>query len=263
MILADERNDLARAVRSALEARLPAGWGPPDLRIVVGGDGFLLHTIAANGFEHLYFGINAGHLGFLLNDVGLHGKAPDGDVRDGDWDGLARSLTGGAWQEHGFPLLCAEIELVGGSKTSQLAINDVYLERSTGQTANLSLTIDGTVVEQKLTADGLIFATALGSTAYSFSAGGTPMHPSLSLILVTPICSHRPRLPPFAIPPSAHAVVQVQVPGRRPVRAVVDGRSFENVERVTITLAAEPSVRLAYLDTHDFTRQMVRKIMNP
>lgn len=263
MILADERNELARAVREALQARLPRGWAPPDLRIVVGGDGFLLHTVAANGFDHIYFGINAGHLGFLLNDVGLYGKAPDGDVRDGDFDGLAHALLTGRWREYRFPLLCAEIELVGGARTTQLAINDVYLERSTGQTANLGLTIDGTVVEQKLTADGLIFATALGSTAYSFSAGGTPMHPSLSLLLVTPICSHRPRLPPFAIPASSRAQVHVQVPARRPVRAVVDGRSFENVERVTITLAAEPSVRLAYLDTHDFTRQMVRKIMNP
>ena len=59
------------------------------------------------------------------------------------------------------------------------AVNDVYLARTTGQSANLRIDIDGVNVVEKLMCDGVIVATSLGSTAYSSSAGGSPCHPLL------------------------------------------------------------------------------------
>jgi NAD+ kinase len=250
MIVADPRNEKARRYGEALGARLAGAALPPSLRIVVGGDGYLLRVIAEHGLDCVFLGLNAGHLGFLLNDV------------DGDWDALARRIAGRQYREYRFPQLRAEILRRNGDRLADAAVNDVYLERSSGQTAHLAVSIDGTVLEKRLAADGLIFSTALGSTAYSFSAGGSPVHPELPVLLVTPICPHRPRLPPVILPAGAIAEVEVITPARRSVRAVADGRAVEEVAHVRISLS-DPVVRLAYLQPHDFTRHLVRKILQP
>ncbi len=250
MILADPRNERALAFAAALSERLPFDRLPPDLRIVLGGDGFLLRSIAEHGLGFVYLGLNAGHLGFLLNEV------------DEDWDNLVSQIAGGQWREYRFPKLHAVITRQSGETAHDAAVNDVYLERSSGQTAKLSITIDGTLLQRNLTADGIILSTALGSTAYSFSAGGSPVHPELPALLVTPICPHRPKLPPVILPASVIAEVEVISPVRRPVRAVADGRAVEGVAHVLVRLS-EPVVRLAYLQPHDFTRHLVRKLLEP
>jgi NAD+ kinase len=217
--------------------------------VVIGGDGFMLRTVKDLGLDRTYLGLNAGHLGFLLNDVD-------------DWDKAVAQVVGDQWTAHVFPVLEAEILTVAGETVIEHAINDVYLERSTGQSANLALSIDGHQVVDRIAADGIIIATAIGSTAYTFSAGGPACHPSLNMVSVTPICPHRPRLSPFALPGSAQLQVDVLDHGHRPVRAVADGRSEQNVQSVKVRLA-EQGVRLAYLEGHDFTYEMVTKILRP
>lgn len=251
MILVDEHNGRARAAREALLAHLPAGWEPPsNLALVFGGDGFMLRTVAKHGLQHAYLGLNAGHLGFLLNDM------PD-PVR------VAAALQAGRWRAHDFPLIEARITQVSGEVITTRAVNDVYLERMTGQSARLELSVGGQVAVEKLVADGLIFATALGSTAYSYSAGGPPLHPSLRALQVTPICPHLPRLSSFVLPPTARVHVSVHQHEWRPVRAVADGRDgIDHVLSLELGLS-DKSVSLCYLQDHDFTRQMLRKIVHP
>lgn len=251
MIVWDDRNPAALAVRDGLLARLGEDWSPPEgLGIVIGGDGFMLRTVAAHGTTELaWLGLNAGNLGFLLNDV--H-----------DLDAAAAAIAEGRYVVHAFPMVSADVTLVEGGTVSDRAVNDVYLERMTGQAARLRLTIDGHVMVEQLVADGLVFATALGSTAYAFSAGGQPMHPLLRVLQVTPICPHLPRLPSVALPAASRAEVEVLQHGWRPVRAVADGRDMDNVLKVSIRLV-DDAVRFAYLAPHDFTMQMVRKIIQP
>mgnify|MGYP000459642605 CR=1 FL=1 len=251
MLVADPHNPRAVAMAEQLSALLPADLDlPGDFRIVLGGDGFLLRTVADQGLDKTYLGLNAGHLGFLLNDVVI---GPE----------VVQTLTQRSWRVHRHRLLEAQLELADGSTKRRLAINDLYLERSTGQAARLSLSIDGHPVVDNLVSDGLVFATALGSTAYAYSAGGEPFHPALEILQVTPICPHKPRLTPFALPPSVRASVSVIHHQWRPVRAVADGRGVENVVRVEVGISDTEAVRLAYLPTHDFTRQMLRKIVQP
>ena len=153
-----------------------------------------------------------------------------------------------------------KVTLGTGEQITGYAMNDVYLERSTGQTARISLAIDGHHVVDQLSADGLILATALGSTAYSFSAGGTPCVPSLPVMCVTPICPHKPRLSPFVLPYGARAAIEVFAPERRPVRVVIDGADHEDVRSVAVG-PTEHQVRMGYLSGHDFTGQMVGKLL--
>lgn len=249
MIVHDPRNPRAVALRAEVVALRPELDARTDLTIVIGGDGFLLHTIHAHGFDRTYLGLNGGTLGFLLNDVkGRIAEVCEAIARDG-------------WTEHRFPLLAATVHRQEGPPVVDHAMNDVYLERASGQTARLKISIDGGVLVEQLTADGLIFATALGSTGYSFSAGGSPCASGLQVMCVTPICPHRPRLSSFVLPYGALAEVEVFAPDRRPVRAVVDGRDVPDAVRLTVGPTAH-TARVAYLHGHDSTLQMVRKLMN-
>ncbi len=245
MIVQDARNPRAVAIAQKLQALSI----PDDLIVVVGGDGFLLQTVAGLGLDRPYLGINGGNLGFLLNDVD-------------EWDVVAEKINRGAWAVQAFPLLEAHITLDDGKTVTERALNDVYLERMTGQTARLTLFFDGHKVVDPLVADGVIFATALGSTAYNYSAGGPACHPTLQVLSVTPICPHLPRLSPVALPAASRARVQVRRPEHRPVRAVADGREVNHISAVEVGYGSEV-VQLAYLEGHDFTARMVRKLLHP
>lgn len=250
MIAFDQRNPRAVALRDELLEYLPENWQVPEgIAIVIGGDGFLLRTINEHGTGLAYLGLNAGHVGFLLND-GTNAKR------------VAQALELGQFRAHPFPLLEAELTLAGGEQLVVRAVNDVYLERMSGQAARLTLTINGIVAVEELVADGLIFATALGSTAYTFSAGGLPAHPSLRCLQITPICPHHPRLTPFALPSTAQAAVAVVNHEWRPVRAVTDGRATDDVIAMKVRVS-ERHVDLCYLDDHDFMRQMLTKVLRP
>jgi NAD+ kinase len=249
MILVDPHNALAKQHAEALLARVTPDDLPDDLHLVFGGDGFMLRSVHTHGYDGRYLGFNAGRVGFLLNDV--H-----------DWDATARALLEQQWTEHAFHVLKADLELEDGTHVITSALNDVAIERSTGQTAHLELTIDGESVVDRLVADGIIVSTALGSTAYTVSAGGSACHPSLELLAVTPICPHRPRLAPFLLPASAGVAIRVIDGHRRPIRAVADGRTIDGV--VGMRISADPNrVRIGWLDGADFTARMVRKILKP
>lgn len=218
-------------------------------RVVLGGDGFLLRTVAAHDFAGTWLGMNTGNLGFLHNSVE-------------DWHDAAAKLVAGRWRPHEFPLLETAVELREGGAMTGLAMNDVYLERATGQAARLALYVDGREVVENLVADGLIVATALGSTAYSYSAGGSPAHPLTRMLKITPICPHLPRLTAFDLPDSARVRVEVRLENRRPVRVVVDGRESEAVSAVEVW-TSDQTVTLGYLEGHDFTGHLLEKIVAP
>jgi NAD+ kinase len=248
-LLVDEQNPRAREAGQALRAHLD-GFVPPDgLSVVVGGDGFLLRSVAASDFQGQFLGLNAGNLGFLHNDVV-------------SWEAAASALKRGEYRVLPFPLLEAKVQLADGGERTVRAMNELYLERSTGQAARLAVTIDDIQVVDNLVCDGLIVATALGSTAYSFSAGGAPAHPLLHLLKITPICPHRPRLTPFDLPPVARVHISVQVGEYRPVRAVVDGAALDEVRSVEVGLC-DQRVNLGYFFDHDFTGHLLRKIVIP
>ena len=209
-LLVDNNNDEACAAAAELRSRLGESFVPArDIQVVIGGDGFLLRSAAAQQHQGVFLGLNAGNLGFLHNDVS-------------DWDQVAQQLEAGDWKVHEFPLLEARVRLPDGGERVALAMNELYLERATGQATRLALTIDDITVVENLVCDGLIVATALGSTAYSFSAGGAPAHPLLRLLKITPVCPHLPRLTPFDLPRAVRVHIEVLMSERRPVRAVVD-----------------------------------------
>ncbi|MCB9778945.1 MAG: NAD(+)/NADH kinase [Alphaproteobacteria bacterium] len=250
MIHADPRNPKAVEVATALERALGDRTLPQELVIAVGGDGWLLSTMHDLGADRVYMGVNAGRVGFLLNDLG-----PRGGIGH-----IQKALERRDWVEHRFPLIELDAVLADGRRVTAPAVNDVFVERVTGRTALLRVSVDGSIVVEQLSCDGLIVATALGSTAYSFSAGGTPSHPLVPALHVTPICAHAPRLAPFVLPLDACVHVEVIRPGSRPVRASTDGMDRGHVQSVEVR-RTHREVTLAFLPGHDFTATMIAKII--
>lgn len=247
MVEVDPRNPRAAALFEGLRAHLDLESLDPSLCLVVGGDGWMLSVMYRLGSGYTYLGLNAGTLGFLLNEA--HDPAV-----------VAAELRAEAWQSHAFPRLQMLAVNTHGDEIESLAVNDLYLERSTGQTAHLRLTLDSVVVVERLVCDGLLVATALGSTAYSFSAGGIPCHPLVAATQVTPICPHLPRLSPMVLPLDTHIRVEAVSTDRRPVRAICDGVDRGPVVEMRIRRAKE-DVKLAFLEGHHFTETLVKKIL--
>ncbi len=247
LLAVDPHNPRAKDLVARLKPFIDLGRLPSPLCVVVGGDGFMLRTIRELGPAHVYLGLNAGHLGFLLNDVG-------------DAALVAAAIRDHAWTARRFPRLSMTARKEDGSRVSAVAVNDLYLERATGQTAHFQVKIDGEVVVKRLICDGLLTSTALGSTAYSYSAGGVPCHPLVRALQVTPIAPHVPRLTPLVLPLTSVVELVALDTERRPVRAVADGVDLGHVSGMRVA-DANSDVTLAFFQGHDFTRAMVRKIL--
>ena len=155
LVVADERNAESRAVTERLAAHSDED---PELIVVVGGDGTMLRAIRQYWRRRVpFFGINTGHLGFLLND------SPQADPHEQDL------------VLYHLPLLLVEVESLDGRRTGALAFNDAWVERATGQTAWLKLLVNDEERIEKLVADGVLIATAAGSTSYARAMGATPL----------------------------------------------------------------------------------------
>ncbi len=244
------KNPAAGAFAKALDAAGPLPAVPDDLCLVLGGDGTMLQAIHDHGAAHRWLGLNFGHLGFLMNDLPTENAV----------EYLRGRLAAKAWNTHGFLRLTMSATTAAGPRTG-LAVNDVYVERQTGTTCHLRVWVDGHALAERLVCDGIIAATPLGSTAYSFSAGGAASHPLVRSIHLTAICPHAPKFAPIVLPEASRIRIEVLDAARRPARVVVDGIVHNDVHNVEIVSRPQDDVQLAFFDDHDFMRTLLRKVL--
>ncbi|MEO1040398.1 MAG: NAD kinase [Pseudomonadota bacterium] len=205
-----------------------------DVLVALGGDGCMLdalHTVMQRELDLPVYGMNFGSVGFLMNE-------PDDD------DLIARLEK--AERAHIHPLR-AEGQCTGGSTFSALAINEVSLLRETRQTAKIRIAIDGTVRMGELAADGVLVATAAGSTAYNFSAHGPILPIDAQLLALTPISAFRPRRWRGALlRHSCEVRFDVLEPDKRPVSAVADNTEFREIAHVCVREAADITLTMLF-----------------
>ena len=181
---------LAQQIKDALQARGIRGVGitkqetllaeqPLDALITLGGDGTMLraaHLVAEHGTPIL--GIHMGRLGFLA------------EVPAAEWEqSLDRIATQQFWLEER-SMLCCRLRREGEKSGPWDALNEVVIGRGgISHVVHLATYVDGGYFTTYV-ADGLIVATATGSTAYALSAGGPILPPELHNMLLVPICPH-------------------------------------------------------------------------
>jgi len=150
-----------------------------DLLIVLGGDGTMLRAVRElDGRQTPILGVNLGNLGFLTS------------VRAEILQEAVPQVLRGNYQLSERPTLEVCLRRAGSALETHCALNDAVISRGTiSRIVRLHLSIDGEMLTEYV-CDGMIFATATGSTAYSLSAGGPILVPTARGLIITPICPH-------------------------------------------------------------------------
>lgn len=192
-----------------------------DLLITLGGDGTLLRGARMVAHEHKpILGVNLGYLGFLTS-------IPPAELQAS----LTRLLAGEYWLDTRFTLEAQVITRTGQAGPSYIALNDAVLHKG-GVARVIRLAVF--IGEQReeigsYSADGIILATPTGSTAYSLSANGAIVVPTVDCIVATPICPHSLVLRPLVLPADEVITVEVRPPASE-LMLTVDGQDGEPVK---------------------------------
>jgi len=218
--------------------------GKADLLVVLGGDGTLIHAAGlCAGHEVPILGVNMGTLGFLTEFS-----------RDKVWDALDAALAAKLKPTRRL-MLAAEVKRGGETLIAGSVLNDVVISRDAlSRLAQLEVCIDSSEAAT-YEADGLIVATPTGSTAYSLSAGGPIVYPTLEAILLTPICPHALTQRPVVVPADLPITVRLKAPSSAEMFVTLDGargRRLEAGDEVHVRTASHRAVLLKNPDLDPF-----------
>lgn len=218
------------AVQPVEQASVPAAEvSELALAVPMGGDGTFLSAARALGFAPVpLLGLNYGDLGFLSGN-------PSRDELD-----LVVSALAGELPVERRSTLDAHLCALDGTELDITALNEVaYTRGASGHVVEYTLGINGTPVA-RLRADGLVIATATGSTAYALSAGGPIVSPRYGGLVAVPLAPHA--LSSRAIVTAPSDVIEVAMGGRNMEEAsvFVDGLALDmrGVSSVTVTRGA-------------------------
>ena len=225
---------------------------PADMALSLGGDGTLLgvcHRYGRNAVP--VCGINIGTLGFMA-DIEL----------DELEDRLEKILVGGYYIEQRL-LLAGFVKSNGRERFLGNAINDVVVTKGgMARMLRLGLSINEThLMDYK--ADGIIVASPTGSTAYSLSAGGPIMNPTIQALLVTPICAHTFNMRPLVV--NEHDVIHIHIAAvHQDILVTFDGQeSFHLLPGDEVVVRkAQQSARIVKFEDQDYYQILRTKLWN-
>ncbi len=239
--LAGEGAEIWRLPDEAGAEPAPAMEDGLDLVVAVGGDGtFLRAARLAYGQGCPVLGVKVGRMGFLTE------VEPDGAAA------LIRAFLAGEAQVE--ERLALEARVQGaGQLPPQWGLNEVIVEKlARHRLLKLAVRVDDVDVTT-VSADGVIVSTPTGSTAYSFSARGPIVTPTLRCMVMTPVAAHMVFDRSIVLDPGQSIVLQVV--GEEPGVVSTDGRESVEVPvgaTIVITPAARPALLVRRPDATDF-----------
>jgi NAD+ kinase len=201
--------------------------GIPALVVALGGDGTILKAVHVVGeVESPILGVNFGRLGFLTGARAEHMRVA-----------IESALAHEARLERRVTLR-VDIVMEGRILGRYRALNEVFFGRgSSARVVTLEVLANGRRLV-RFNGDGVVVATATGSTAYALSAGGPIVAPDVNGLVVAPVAAHTLAVRPLVV--STSTVIEMELPD--PVRAAacvtIDGEPVpcrQNVSRVVVT----------------------------
>jgi len=233
MVIADDLRDwlAKRSIATVLDMVSP----DLDLLVILGGDGTLLHVAdQASQFGIPVVGINLGDLGFLTEVA-----------KEERYAALTAILEGqGAVEQR----MMLKVRLVDGVEATEwhYALNDVVISKGNlDSLLRLSTWADQEYITT-YRADGLIFSTPTGATAYNLSAGGPIVHPSLRSILLTPICPFMLDSRPLLLAPHIRLTSRLIAAHNTDVKVIKDGKIVWDMQgdQVLEVMASDRTLQL-------------------
>ncbi|MBD7916668.1 NAD kinase [Cellulomonas sp. Sa3CUA2] len=239
---------------TASQDTTPDELPPFELAVVLGGDGTILRAAElTRGTDVPLLGVNLGHVGFLAEIEPADVATAVRRLTDGDYDVEERSTL--------------EVRVIDAAGTVQdcWALNEAALEKTDpARMIEVVIEVDGRPLSS-FGCDGLVAASATGSTAHAFSAGGPVVWPDVRGMVLVPLAAHTLFARPLVMGPSS--VLAVEVLERSPSTAVVtcDGRRQVPVARGTRieVRVSDVPVRFARLNPAPFTTRLVQKFDLP
>ena len=223
-----------------------------DVVLPVGGDGSVIRAAKrAYAYDKLVLGVNAGTLAYLCG------------LDDAHFSLLPKLLSGNFTLQQRM-LLSITVYENDVPVREHFALNDVAFARGRAiGLVDLSVSANGKRIADYV-ADGLIFATPTGSTAYSVSAGGPIVEPTLDAVLLTPVCPHSLAFRPYIFGPDTVFEVRGNVRGRNPeVLYTCDGEEsipLADEQRVVIA-RADKKLRFLSLTSDNFIDVLNKKAL--
>lgn len=220
-----------------------------DIAITVGGDGTIIHAAKyAARFDKPLIGVNVGRLGFAA-DIEIDGISELTRILDGNYSVEERVLF--------------DVEVIknGVSKT-YLAVNDAVIARGQlSKIIDLQVTLDDEEIA-KYRADGLLFSTPTGSTAYSLSAGGPIIAPQLDCILMTPVCPHSLFSRSVIFEGNSVLTVSVKIPSECCCVLTIDGEKNIDILADDIVKIRKSDLKLKFvsINKRNFYRKLNEKL---
>lgn len=219
---------------------------PLDAVLSLGGDGTLLRAARLVGGRAVpILGVNLGRLGFLTSCTGDEIELALRRLAAGDYIAEPRmALHAGAVDPH------------GAVRMRWRSLNDVVLHKGGfARVVRFSVAVDG---EPMATygADGVVVSTPTGSTAYSLSAGGPVIVPTVESILITPVSPHTLAVRPLVVPHTAVVSVQGE-DGLTGLLVTIDGQvgtTFGESETLVVRRAENPVLVVRFPGTTFFAR---------
>lgn len=220
-----------------------------DIAITVGGDGTIIHAAKyAAPCKKPIIGVNVGRLGFAA------------DVEADEIGQLTRLLSGDYYSEMRMLL---DIAVVKNNKSKHyLAVNDAVMAHGQlSKIVDFQLSLDDEIIS-KYRADGLLFSTPTGSTAYSLSAGGPILAPQMECILMTPVCPHSLFSRSVLFDGKSELSVMVKIPLGCSCVLTIDGEENINICDSDKVIIRKSSQRLELLSIHkrNFYKRLNEKL---
>ena len=238
-------------LQSVLKSSIDRETRRADLIVSLGGDGTMLYTVrevAQPGQPVM--GLNLGGLGFLTT-------AASSEVEE-----LAEAIKAGAYIVDERLMVEASFEDPDGQSVVLESLNEIVVDEGafTRRAVVLRTMIDGELLGT-FTADGVVIASPTGSTAYSLSAGGPILHPSMKALVLTPVCPHDFSIRPYIFQ-SSQEVSITNLNTEASLKVTADGQ-------VTLAVAPEGTVHIrasrraagiAYLEDRSFFQALRSKL---
>ncbi len=222
-----------------------------DGLVTLGGDGTLLRGARfLDGRDIPILGVNLGRLGFLTS------------CQSEDFEAALRNLASGDYVAQPRMALSAKvIDQAGQPRKQWRALNDFVLHKGGfARVVRLNVFVDDESIGT-YAADGIVISTPTGSTAYSLSAGGPVVVPTLESIVLTPISPHTLAIRSLVIPADAEVTVEANESPTE-LLVTVDGQvgtSFVKGEKLKIRKADSP-VRIVRFPGATFFERMRVKL---
>jgi NAD+ kinase len=231
----------------------PSAAENAELVLVLGGDGtFLRAAEFARPARVPMLGVNFGRVGFLAG---------------AERDALAEAMTAVVDRRYDVEermTLDVSAELSGRTLATEWALNEASVEKSARERMlELAVAVDGRDL-LRFGCDGVLCATATGSTAYAYSAGGPILWPSLGAIVVVPNAAHALFSRPIVVTPESRIDIELLRPDYPGILSC-DGRRSTDLppgSRVVVRRGALP-IRIVRLSDWSFTERLVAKFQLP